>query len=61
LSEDAVTVVNLLTEAPAELCTVMRPGKAKQVRQFLWRQVKEFGWTMARCTEAFDEIREALG
>jgi DNA-directed RNA polymerase specialized sigma24 family protein len=54
-SEDARTVIMLLLDVQPR--AVRDPAK---VRNHLWRQLKDIGWTVARVTESFDEIREVL-
>lgn len=62
LSEDAATAVRLVLDAPADLLA-MAKGKGDQPRN--WRSslrdyLGRLGWTAARITESFEEIRDAL-
>jgi len=55
VSDDARVVVMLLLDVSPR--SARNPAK---VRIFLWQQLKAIGWTVARVSESFDEIREVL-
>ena len=60
LSDDARTVVELVTQTPGELVQIVRSRKPLESRRHLWRYLRELGWTMGRVLGSFEEIREAL-
>lgn len=63
LSEDARIVAMLALDTPVGLTRIMvnKGGTGTQRRTVLRSYLKELGWTAARITESFYEIREMLG
>jgi len=59
-SEDAQMVLQMALEFEEELKQEVRQ-KPRTLRSTLRDALRRLGWTMARITESFGEIREALG
>ena len=58
LSDDAMTVVKVVTESPAEIIEMLEDSNDR--KGILRTYLSALGWTMARVTESFAEIKEAL-
>lgn len=61
LNYDARVVAKMLIESPNEISDILHHKDIDSaVRNGLCRRLKAFGWSVARVSESFSEIREAL-
>ena len=62
LSTDAATVLRMATDLPTEVAAVAaaRGGTPRNLRSSLRAYLREMGWTAARVSESFAEIRSVL-
>jgi RNA polymerase sigma factor (sigma-70 family) len=61
LGDDARTVVTILVESPFDINGLLHYRRiGKVLRKSLALQLRGAGWTVARISESFSEIREAL-
>lgn len=62
LGNDAVTVLRLVFETPAEVAAVAeaKGGHALNLRSTIREYLRGLGWTAARIAESFEEIGDAL-
>lgn len=60
ISKDAVIVVNLVLNPPPGLGKIFEKSGWKRVRGCLREYLRGLGWTVARISESFSEIRQVL-
>ena len=62
LTEDAKTVLELVLNSPAEISAAIwtKGGQPRNFRSCIRTYLQRLGWTAARVTESFDEIRQAI-
>ncbi len=62
LSIDARLIISLIFDTPSELVAIAegKGGQPRNIRSTIRQQMIDWGWTVARVRESFDEIRMVL-
>lgn len=60
LGADAQLVARMIVETPEEMGVVLKKKRGAAARTELSRRLRDLGWSWARVSESFTEIREAL-